>query len=365
MDVSYVDLGAQWSNIRERALPAIDAILESGMYLEHPVVAQLESRMATFLGLEHGISLNSGTDALLMSLVALGIKRGDEIITVPNSFIASVAVIEHVGATTVFVDVGDDHLIDVEKIESAITGRTRAIMPVHLEGKMANMPRIKEIADKHGLFVIEDAAQSFGSHLNGKMPGTLSDVACFSMHPLKNLNAAGDGGFVATNRSNVAERIKALRNHGQTSRNMSNEFGFVSRLDSIQAAILNIKLDDLAGTIARRRETANTYNQGLQDLALRTPVVDSEVFHSYHLYVIELDNRDLIQSKLADAGIETKIHYPTLICDQIAFRKKYPEEIKGVNKARNQCSRILSLPIHQNLTSGQIEKVILTLRSLL
>jgi dTDP-4-amino-4,6-dideoxygalactose transaminase len=227
------------------------------------------------------------------------------------------------------------------------------------------MPRIKEIADKHGLFVIEDAAQSFGSYLDGKMPGTLSDVACFSMHPLKNLNAAGDGGFVATNRSNIAERIRALRNHGQTSRNVSIEFGFVSRLDSIQAAILNIKLDDLAGTIARRRETANTYNEGLQDLALRTPVVDSEVFHSYHLYVIELDNRDLIQSKLADAGIETKIHYPTLICDQIAFRKKYPEKIEGIDKARNQCSRILSLPIHQNLTDDQIEKVIFTLRSLL
>jgi dTDP-4-amino-4,6-dideoxygalactose transaminase len=364
MDVKYVDLGAQWSDIRERALPAIDAVLKSGMYLEHPVVAELESRMAAFLGLEHGISLNSGTDALLMSLVALGIKRGDEIITVPNSYIASVAVIEHVGATTVFVDVGDDHLIDVERIESAITVRTRAIMPVHLEGKMANMTRIKEIADRHGLFVIEDAAQSFGSHLNGKMPGTLSDVACFSMHPLKNLNAAGDGGFVATNSRSIAERLRALRNHGQTSRNVSKEFGFVSRLDSIQAAILNIKLDDLGSTIARRRETANTYNRGLQDLALKTPVVNNEVFHSYHLYVIEIDNRELIQSKLAEAGIETKVHYPTLICDQIAFRKKYPDEIIGIDKARNQCSRILSLPIHQNLTSEQIEKVILTLRSL-
>ena len=138
----------------------------------------------------------------------------------------------------------------------------------------------------------------------------------------------------------------------------------MSRLDSIQAAILNIKLDDLDSTIARRRETANTYNRGLQDLALKTPVVNSEVFHSYHLYVIEIDNRDLIQSKLAEAGIETKIHYPTLICDQIAFRKKYPDEIKGIDKARNQCSRILSLPIHQNLTSEQIEKVVFTLRSL-
>jgi dTDP-4-amino-4,6-dideoxygalactose transaminase len=365
MSVRYVDLGAQWLEIRERAIPAIDEVLKSGMYLEHPVVEELESRMAKFLGLEHGISLNSGTDALLMSLVALGIKRGDEVITVPNSYIASVAVIEHIGATTVFVDVGDDHLIDVEAIEAAITERTRAIMPVHLEGKMANMPRIKEIADRHGIFVIEDAAQSFGSQFNGKMPGSLSDVACFSLHPLKNLNAAGDGGFVATNKSSVAERLKILRNHGQSSRNVSNEFGFVSRLDSIQAAIVNIKLDDLGGTIARRREIADMYNHGLEDLRLKTPLVESDVFHSYHLYVIEIDNRDLIQTKLAESGIETKIHYPTLICDQLAFRNKYPDKILNIHRARFQCGRILSLPIHQNLTNGEVKKVIVTLRSLI
>jgi dTDP-4-amino-4,6-dideoxygalactose transaminase len=352
-------------DIRERALPAMDNVLRSGMYLEHPIVGDLESRLSEFLGVKYGIALNSGTDALLMALVALGIKRGDEIITVPNSFIASVAVIEHLGATTVFVDVGPDHLIDVEILEAAITERTRAIMPVHLEGKMANMPRIREIADKHGILVIEDAAQSFGSHVNGHMPGSLSDVACFSLHPLKNLNAAGDGGFVATNKSSVAERLRILRNHGQSSRNVSDEFGFVSRLDSIQAAILNIRLDDLNNTISRRRQFASIYDQSLEGLSLKTPVTENNVFHSYHLYVVEVNNRDMIQAKLISAGIETKVHYPTLICDQIAFKKKYSREVLNIDNARIQSSRILSLPIHQNLTIDQVQYVARTLRSFL
>lgn len=364
MEIKYVDLGAQWIDIRERALPAIEEVLASGMYLEHPTVPNLEERMAKHLGVAYGLTLNSGTDALLMSLVALGIKPGDEVITVPNSYIASVAVIEHIGAKTVFVDVGTDHLMDVESIESAITERTRAIMPVHLEGKMTDMPRIKEIADRHGIFVIEDAAQAFGSHILGNMPGHYSDVACFSLHPLKNLNAAGDGGFIATNRIDIAERVKGLRNHGQISRNVSNEFGFVSRLDSIQAAILHIKLDDLNGTIDRRRELASIYENGLRNLPLKMPVIGKNVFHSYHLYVIEIDNRDINQNKLAAAGIETKIHYPTLICDQFAFKNKYPGEVPNIQNARIQSSRILSLPIHQNLTTSQAEYVVSSIRGL-
>jgi dTDP-4-amino-4,6-dideoxygalactose transaminase len=361
MKVPYTDLGAQWNDIRERAMPAIDQVLSSGLYLEHPTVATFEARVAQFLGVNHVVSLNSGTDALLLALVALGISCGDEIITVPNSFIASVATIEHVGAKSIFIDVGPDHLMNIGLVEAAITGRTRAIMPVHLEGKMVDMVAINTIAKKHGLLVIEDAAQSFGSTFGGFYPGQLSDAACFSLHPLKNLNAAGDGGLVATNRSETAEKIVALRNHGQSARNVSTEFGFVSRLDALQAAILHLKLDDLAITIARRKELARIYDSNLPLTKVKIPTTASEANHTYHLYVIEVENRDYVKKQLQKHDIGTKIHYPKLITEQPAFLNKYPNYISNHPEATRQSGLILSLPIHQHLSIEQIEYVSQTL----
>jgi dTDP-4-amino-4,6-dideoxygalactose transaminase len=357
MKVPYVDLGSQWLSIKDRALPKISEVLESGMYLEHPLIEALEKRIAKRLGVKYATTVNSGTDALIFSLVALGVTRGDEVITVPNSYIASVAAIEHIGATTVFIDVGPDHLINTDLIEHSITPRTKAIMPVHLEGKMANMVAINQIAKKHGLLVIEDAAQAFGSKFLDFQPGNLSDVACFSFHPLKNLNAAGDGGLIATNNSELIEKANRMKNHGQISRNLSNEFGFVSRLDSIQAAILNIKLDDLDSTIAQRRKFANFYNKIMQELNIQIPIVHHDVYHSYHLYVVELDNRDQIRKFLSNLDIETKIHYPKLITDQIAYRTKYPNKMWHLPEAVKQSKRILSLPIHQDLRENQIDFV--------
>jgi dTDP-4-amino-4,6-dideoxygalactose transaminase len=365
MKVPYVDLGSQWLSIKDRALPKISEVLESGMYLEHPLVETLEERIAKRLGVKYATTVNSGTDALIFSLVALGVKRGDEVITVPNSYIASVAAIEHIGATTVFIDVGPDHLINTELIEGAITPRTKAIMPVHLEGKMANMVAINQIAKKHGLQIIEDAAQAFGSKFLDYQPGNLSDIACFSFHPLKNLNAAGDGGLIATNNYDLIEKTNRMKNHGQISRNISNEFGFVSRLDSIQAAILSIKLDDLDSTINSRRLFAEQYQESLTNCKIQNPIYSSEVFHSYHLYVIEIDNRDKIQDTLKSLGIETKIHYPTLITEQIAYTSRYPEKKWNIPVAKKQKERILSLPIHQNLKSSQIDYVSEQLRILL
>lgn len=357
MKVPYIDLGAQWLEIKDRALTKISEVLESGMYLEHPIVQILEQRIADRLGVKYATSVNSGTDALIFSLVALGVSRGDEIITVPNSFIASVAAIEHIGATTVFIDVGPDHLINVDLIEEAITPRTKGIMPVHLEGKMANMVAIQRIAKKHGLIVIEDAAQAFGSKFLSHQPGTLSDVACFSFHPLKNLNAVGDGGLVATNDFELIEKINRMKNHGQTARNISNEFGFVSRLDSLQAAILDIKLDDLDSTINCRRIFAQKYDERLSKYKIQKPIFSSEVFHTYHLYVIEIENRDSVQNALKNAGIETKIHYPTLIPEQVSYTSKYPGKNWNIPVAKKQKNRILSLPIHQKLNALQIEYV--------
>jgi dTDP-4-amino-4,6-dideoxygalactose transaminase len=354
MKVPYVDLGSQWLAMRDRAIPKISEVLESGMYLDHPIVNALEDRIANRLGVNFATSVNSGSDALMFALVALGVTRGDEVITVPNSFIASVSAIEHIGASTVFVDVGPDHLISVELIEQAITPRTKAVMPVHLEGKMADMVSINRIAKKHGLLIIEDAAQAFGSKFLDYQPGNLSDVACFSFHPLKNLNAAGDGGLVVANDYNLIEKVKNLKNHGQSSRNVSNRFGFVSRLDSIQAVILDIKLDDLDSTITRRRSNADFYDEHFYHLGFQKPILLPEMFHSYHLYVIEIDNRDGIQKSLTDVGIETKIHYPTLIVDQEAYRNKYPSKKWKLPTAEKQSKKILSLPIHQNLSEDQL-----------
>ena len=357
MKVPYVDLGSQWLSIRDRALPKISEVLESGMYLEHPMIEALEERIANRLGVKYTTTVNSGTDALIFSLVALGISRGDEVITVPNSYIASVAAIEHIGATTVFIDVGPDHLINTDLIEEVITPRTKAIMPVHLEGKMANMVAINQIAKKHGLLVIEDAAQAFGSKFLDHQPGNLSDVACFSFHPLKNLNAAGDGGLVATNNYELIQKVNTMKNHGQVSRNISHNFGFVSRLDSIQAVILNIKLDDLESVIAQRKLFAKSYDEFMHKLNIQNPIVQSEVFHTYHLYVIELDYRDEVQKLLSNVGVETRVHYPTLIMNQIAYTAKNPKKIWHTPEAAKQSKKILSLPIHQNLREDQIEYV--------
>jgi len=365
MKVPYVDLGSQWLSIKDRALPKISEVLESGMYLEHPLIETLEKRIAKRLGVKYATTVNSGTDALIFSLAALGVTRGDEVITVPNSYIASAAAIEHIGATTVFIDVGSDHLINTDLIEQSITSRTKAIMPVHLEGKMANMVAINQIAKKHGLLIIEDAAQAFGSKFLDFQPGNLSDVACFSFHPLKNLNAAGDGGLVVTNDYGLIEKINRIKNHGQVSRNYSHNFGFVSRLDSIQAAILSIKLDDLDSTINCRRSFAKHYREDLSELRIQHPIFPMEVFHSYHLYVVEIDDRDKVQDALNNVGVETKIHYPMLITDQVAYTSKHPEKKWHLPLAKRQKERILSLPIHQNLDLSQIEYVIDQLRRIL
>ena len=213
MRISYVDLGSQWAEIETEALNEISRILRGGKAIGDPIVEKLEAKLANDLGVRHCISLNSGTDALLLGLMSLKIGREDEVITVANSFIASTAAIAHVGARPIFVDVGDDHLINTKLIEAAVTNKTKAIMPVHLEGKMCNMVEIKRIADKYGLAIIEDAAQSFGSSYSGYKPGQLSNLACFSFHPLKNLNAIGDGGFISTNDNQIAQRLKNLRNH--------------------------------------------------------------------------------------------------------------------------------------------------------
>lgn len=362
--VPYVDLGAQWQLIRDEALDKFDQVLLSGKYLEHEIVMELEQALSKKLGVRHVITMNSGTDALLIGLMALGIKRGDEVITVPNSFIATAAAIAHVGATPIMVDVGQDHLIDPSKIEEKITSKTVAIMPVHLEGKVCDMEAIKAIAKKYQLAIVEDAAQSMGSKYGGQESGSFGDIACFSLHPLKNLNAIGDGGFIATNDDKYRDFAMAARNHGQSERNLSIFFGNVSRLDSIQASVISIRLKALDSTILNRRQSAQMYDGALLSSGASIPMVSEKVFHSYHLYVIEVDNRDEVQRRLLAKGVETKIHYPRLITDQPAYMDRYGIT-KDIQVAQSQSRKILSLPIHQNLDNNQkyylIEKLLETI----
>lgn len=362
--VPYVDLGAQWSSIREEALKKFDDILSTGKYLEHEIVGQLEQDLAHRLGVRHVVTLNSGTDALLIALMAVGIKRGDEVITVPNSFIATAAAISHVGAIPVMVDVGEDHLMDPSKIEHKITPRTVAIMPVHLEGKVCDMKSIRTIAEKHHLAIIEDAAQSMGSKFEGQESGSFGDIACFSLHPLKNLNAVGDGGFIATNDDKFKDFALAARSHGQSERNHSIFFGNVSRLDSIQAGIISIRLKELDSTITTRRSSAIYYDSYLKSAGVFTPKYLQSVFHSYHLYVIEIDERDHVQKALLAQGVETKIHYPKLITDQPAYVNIFGTT-QDIEVAKSQSKKILSLPIHQHLHQEQIDYVVETLLSTL
>jgi dTDP-4-amino-4,6-dideoxygalactose transaminase len=352
--IPYTNLDQQWSEIRDEAIPLIDKVLSSGKYLAHELVEELECELANYVNAEEVILVNSGTDALMLALMSLNIGKGDEVLTVPNSFIASVAAIAHVGATPVIVDVGLDHLIDPEQIEASITSRTKAIMPVHLEGKVCDMEKINQIANKYNLAVIEDAAQAFGSKLNGRPVGSLSDITCFSLHPLKNLNACGDGGFIATNNSKTSLKIRRFRNHGQQERNLSNEFGVVSRFDSIQAAIVKIRLRGIENIITRRRANAQIYDN-IFGTSVTYPVIQNNVFHSYHSYCIEVNNRDKIAKNLLRCGIETKVHYPKLITDQAAFTSRFKASNTPV--ATKQKDLILSLPIHTSLSVDDLNLV--------
>jgi dTDP-4-amino-4,6-dideoxygalactose transaminase len=354
--IPYVDIGTQFAQERDDLMPIIEEILASGMYVGGPWNDKLEVALAERCGTKHAVALNSGTDALILSLAALGISAGDEVITPPNSFVASTAVIAHVGATPVFADVLPDQNIDPAEIEKKITSKTKAIMPVHLTGRVADMGPIRDIAERHGLAVIEDAAQSIGSLYDGKPSGALGDTGCFSAHPLKNLNACGDAGFLTTDRDDIAEYARLYRNHGLVDRNTVARFGSVSRMDQIQAAILHYRLGKMDDLIKRRRNNAALYRTLLDPaLAFSPPCRDIE-FNSFHTFVIQVDHRDALQAHLSALGIGTAIHYPVPIHLQPA--SAYLDHKSGdfpVTELQSQ--RIITLPIHQNLTEDEIHRV--------
>jgi len=354
--VPYVNLAAQWTDEKHQLLPIVEAVLGSGQYIGGDEVAAFEHQAAIAFDVKHVVALNSGTDALACGLIAVGVRPGDEVITPPNSFIASTAAIVHIGARPVFVDVGLDQNIDPMLIEDAITKKTKALMAVHFAGRMADMKAISDIAMKRNLAVIEDAAQSAGSLLDNRSSGSWGKVGCFSAHPLKNLNACGDAGFITTNDESIASQIRLARNHGLVDRDTVQCFGFVSRMDTLQAAVLRFRLLKLASVVERRRINVELYRSILNPQVVYCPPERSREFNTWHTFVIQVDKRDELKLFLASRGIETAIHYPTPIHLQQAAR--YLGHQQGdFPVTENLTERILTLPIHQHLSFDQIRLV--------
>lgn len=352
-EIPYVNMAGQWAEEREELLPIIEKVLEDGHWVGGTAILKFEVAVARLCGVQHAVALNSGTDALVCGMAALGIGPGDEVITPPNSFVASTAAIVHLGARAVFVDVRDDQNIDPDQIEAAITPKTKAVMPVHLTGRVADMAPILDIAERHGLAVVEDAAQSVGSRYDGRPSGSFGRVGCFSTHPLKNLNACGDGGFLTTDDERIAEAVRAMRNHGLMNRDTAIRFGHVSRMDTLQAAILTYRLGRLEDIVRRRRANAMLYQDLLDPNHVFVPPEREREFNTYHTFVIQVDRRDQLRAFLKAQGIGTAIHYPLPIHLQPAAAG-LGHKAGDFPLAERQAGRILTLPINQTLSRDDV-----------
>jgi len=354
--IPYVDLKKQFNSEKKNILKAINSCFKSGNFILGNHVEMLEKKIANYCGVKYCVALNSGTDALTIALHLLGVKKGDEVITPPNSFVASTAAIVHLGAIPVFADVLEDQNIDPLEIEKKISKKTSAIMPVHLTGKPCKMTDIIKISKKYKIPVVEDAAQAIGTKLNGKMVGTFGEVGCFSAHPLKNLNAVGDSGYLITNKKNVYEKAKLLRNHGIKSRKNIKFFGYVSRMDSIQAAVLIFRLKNLNTIINKRRNNAKIYKKFLQKIVqIKLPFEEKGEFSTYHTYVVQVEKRDKLQKFLKSKGVNTVIHYPILINKSEAYKRIFGKKKINLPIAEQQSKKILTLPINQFLKISEIK----------
>jgi dTDP-4-amino-4,6-dideoxygalactose transaminase len=357
MQIPFVDLKAQYASIKDEVAEAIRGVLDSTHFVGGEHLASFERDFAAYCDVRHARGVANGTDALHLALRALGIGNGHEVITTANTFIATAAAIAAAGARPVFVDIDPDtYTIDPARIEPAITGRTKAIIPVHLFGQSADMQPIIEIARRHALSVIEDAAQAHGAEYHGARAGSIGDIGCFSFYPGKNLGAYGDGGCITTNSDMLAERIERLRDHGRITKYEHSVAGFNSRLDTLQAAILQVKLRRLDQWNSNRQRVAALYAEELADAGIGTPSVRAGSTHVYHLYVIESEDRDALQMRLKAAGISTGIHYPIPIHLQPAFA--YLGYGKGdLRRTEQIAERLLSLPMFPELKPAQVSRV--------
>ncbi len=362
MKVGFYGHVRQYHNLKEEIDAAILEVLESGKYVTGPTLARFEKELAAYWGTKHAIGCNSGTDALWLSFLALGIGPGDEVITVANTFFATAEAIWFVGAKPVFVEIEPKTCnVDVSTIEAAITDKTRAIVAVHLYGQLVDMPAVAEIAKKHDLLVIEDCAQAIDAAGPDFRSGELSDVVCTSFIIQKNLGTFGDSGAVMTNRDDLPDRIGALRNHGSLKRS-HHTMGYNSRLDDLHAGILSVKLKQISEWSDRRREIAAMYTAGLKHLPwIKLPCELPGYRHVYHLYVIEVDRRDAMLGYLNDSGIDAKTHYPIAIHKQEGFPWGNPSDGDVcLPLTEVHAASVISLPMFPELTQGEIDCVIET-----
>ncbi|HID87650.1 MAG TPA: DegT/DnrJ/EryC1/StrS family aminotransferase, partial [Anaerolineae bacterium] len=350
--IPIVDLKAQYQSIKDEINGAVQGVLESGRFILGPNVEALEREVAEYCQCRYGVGVASGTDALRLSLHALGIGPGDEVITTPFTFIATANTISHTGATPVFVDIDPrTYNIDPAEIEGAITERTKAILPVHLYGQPADMGPIMEIARRYNLRVIEDCAQAIGAEYRGRRVGSLGDVGCLSFYPTKNLGAYGDGGMVVTNDPEIAERVDVLRRQGGRVKYHAEVLGFNSRLDELQAAILRVKLRHLDEWTEARRQRAHRYNELLGDSAIVTPYEGDGIRHVYYLYTIRAPRRDELRDHLQRRGISATAYYPLSLHRQKLYRDLGYGEVSLPQSERAE-REVLSLPMYPELSEG-------------
>ena len=359
--IRRVDLTREYSEIRQEVMSRIEAVLEKQMFVLGDELSRFEEEFSRYLGTKYAVGVNSGSDALLLAIRALGIEQGDEVLTVSHTFISTADAISRNRANAVFVDIDPEtYTMDVSQVDKLIGDRTKAMLPVHLYGHPADMDPLLEVAQKHGLRVIEDASQAHGAKYKGKNVGGMGDLGCFSFYPSKNLGAYGDGGAVVTNNEELAERLRLLRNYGQAAEYYHETVGINSRMDEIQAAILSAKLGHLDEWNERRRRVARMYNDLLSCASVLTPVEREYARHVYYLYVVRCKMRDELQRHLSGKGIQTQIHYPVPIHKQEA----YSAFSAGVSlPVSERVSReVLSLPMHPWLREDEVEFVAKAIR---
>ena len=360
MQVPMIDLKTQYNNIKAELDRAVIQALSEGHYINGPEVKKFEEEIAGYLGVKHAIALNSGTDALYLSLRACGVKSGDEVIVPAFTFFATAETVSMCGAKPVFCDIRPDtYNIDTAMLEKLVTERTKAIIPVHLYGQPADMDRIMSLAGKRGLKVIEDNAQALGAEYRGKKTGSIGDTGCISFYPTKNLGAAGDGGMVVTDNDGLAAEIAMLRDHGSVKKYVHTGIGVCSRLDEVQAAVLRVKLKYLEAWNVKRKKNAGLLDSMLKGVGL--PCTEEHVSHVYHQYTIRHPEREKFAGFLKENGIMTGVHYPAPLHRQEVYaRAGYKDSLPEAEKA---CREVLCLPIHPELSAEQLNHMIITINN--
>lgn len=363
--IPFVDLGTQFDDMETNIMEVVRAVAKSSAFIRGGPLTDFEQAFAELHGVRHAIGVGSGTDALNLSVLALGLEPGDEVITVPNTWISTAFAISLAGATPVFIDIDPNtYQLDANLLEQAITSRTKAIIPVHLFGHPAPMDEIEGICQKHNIRIIEDVAQAPLARISGRTVGTIGSLGCFSFYPSKNLGAYGDGGLVLTSDDQLAETVRQLANYGQSETYNHVRIGINSRLDTLQAAILLCKLPNLEISTVKRRAAAKIYDELLAPLPVKRAATAVEAEPVYHLYVIEVDDRDNCLRWLRKNGVMAQIHYPTVIHLQECYR--HLGHMKGdFPAAEKAADRMISLPMYPEITPDQIGKVVEVLKEFL